>query len=337
MPQKFLVFRLSSIGDIILSSSLVKTLSENFPDSQIDFVVKKQFLSLVEHNPRISKIYTVDKAEGKQGLKALGNSLSQNNYDVFFDIHRNFRSSYIRKLTKAKKTVKFDKRVFKRTLLTSFHIDTYKDTRAIYKRFNDTASFLGVDSEIHKTEFYNSSEAELKVQNILKEKNVNPEEYVVLVPGASFSNKQWLPERFAQVAEKMLKEGYNVVVIGGKQEKEMCSDVFGSTPVLNLVGELTLLESAAVVKYAKAVISNDTGMLHLAEAQNTPVVGIYGPTANQFGFYPILEKSLAVDIKLSCRPCTKMGMNHCPKKHFRCMKDISVEMVFGALQKLLNS
>jgi heptosyltransferase-2 len=92
-----------------------------------------------------------------------------------------------------------------------------------------------------------------------------------------------------------------------------------------------------VANYAKAVVTNDTGMLHISEALKVPVVGIYGPTSYHFGYFPILTNSVVVEIDLACRPCTKMGANSCPKKHWKCMKDITVSMVFEKLKPLIES
>jgi len=334
--EKILIFRLSSIGDIILCSGLITALSEKFPNAKIDFVVKKQFHDLVKYNPHIHKIFLVDKNKGFSGLQELKKEIKQEHYDVFFDIHKNFRSLFIRTCSKAKKVVTFQKNVLKRTLLTSFKIDTYKEYSAVYKRFIDAGKVFGLNPNNYKTSFYTSPQAQKSIQTVLNKKGIEPKNYIILVPGASFSNKQWLPERFISLSKRIKEQNILPVFLGGPKEKDLCESMAQESEGSNFAGYLNLLESAELIKHSLVVVSNDTGMLHLAEAQDVPVVGIYGPTARQFGFYPLLDKSIAVDVDLPCRPCTKMGMNKCPKGHFKCMRDISVDMVFSALQTIIS-
>lgn len=338
--NKILVFRLSSIGDIVLTSALVRTLRKKYPQAQIDFVIKKQFASLIQHNPHINTVYSIDKEEGFSGLKSLTQKLRSEKYDVFLDIHKNFRSLYVRSRSGAKYKFKYKKHVFKRSMLIQFGMDLYNPPRPVYKRFIDTAAALGVEDDGLGTEFYLPDAKRKSIEQLLEQNGATNKRLIVVCPGASFTNKQWLPEGFSEVANRLSDDVNNaVVVVGGMAEYEIGEHIRAQSGwrVLSFCGKLDLLESAALLEKASVVCANDTGMLHIAEALNVPVVGIYGPTVQQFGFFPILPQSKVVEVKnLKCRPCTKMGKNNCPKKHFNCMKQISADRVYETIKEVLQ-
>jgi len=336
--MRILVFRLSAIGDIILTSALIRCLKKQIPDCTIDFVVKRQFEQLVSSNPHISTIYTVDSNEGFSGLRSLAKNLQTKKYDVFLDIHKNFRSQFVRRKSNPQKIFTYKKHVIKRALLINFHVDLYNPPVPVYKRFILSAEALGIKDDGEKTEFYIDHLAQEKIDGLLATKGAEPLTYITLCPGASFWNKQWPIENLSLLATKIIQQtDKNVVLIGGPKEKELSAQIASANPkVIDLTGKLNLQESAAVLKNTLCTVANDTGMLHLSEALKRPVVGIYGPTARQLGYFPLLEESQIVEVEdLACRPCTKMGMNNCPKKHFKCMRDINPEHVFNAIKKYL--
>lgn len=338
--MKILIFRLSAIGDIILTSGLVRCLKQQVPGCQIDFVVKKQFSSLVSDNPHISHVYEVDSALGFGGLKQLATQLKANEYDVFFDIHKNFRSRFVRNASSPEKVLKYDKHVLKRFMLTRFNIDLYKPAIPVYQRFIQTAASLGVKDDGRKTEFFINPDVQKRISAKLVAAELLPLNYICLCPGASFWNKQWPIEYFIALAQKINSTtSYSIVLIGGAKEKELSAQIKAAvTAAIDMTGALNLQESAAVLSSALCTVANDTGMLHLSEALGRPVVGIYGPTARQLGYFPLLPTSIvAENNKLTCRPCTKMGMNTCPKKHFKCMMDLSPQSVFDAVLSICTS
>ena len=339
--KKILVFRLSSIGDIVLTSALVRCLKNTYPDAHIDYVIKKQFVQLVEFNPHVNTIYTIDSKEGIDGLRNVKRAIKQEKYDVFLDIHKNIRSFIIRFGSAARKLLIYDKQIYKRTLLTSFGIDKYHTITPVFQRFIHAAKAIDVAYDGKGTELFISSDIEAKIKQQLTDNQLlGNKPYVLLCPGASFKNKQWLPERFVELANQLLKENnVNVVLVGGKLEEDTCKYIVQETQgrVFDFSVRLSILESSVMAKYAKVVVANDTGMLHIAEALNVPVVGIYGPTSRQFGYFPLLEKSQTVEVALPCRPCTKMGLDSCPQKHWKCMKNITSAMVYEKLKPLITT
>lgn len=337
--KKILVFRLSSIGDIILTSPLLRCLRKKYPNAQIDYVIKKQFRFLIEGNPYINKIWVVDSGLGFIGLKELTQEIRKEEYDVFLDIHKNFRSLYVSSNSSPKRTFRYKKNILKRSLLVKFKIDRYKNVEPVFQRYIDTAKKIGVEYDGLGSELYVPEKTQELVVFLYTKHNISLQNKIyILCPGASYSNKQWLPERFSELGQKLLADDPDCSVIfhGGQKEFDICEEMQKSCGErsYNFAGKLNLMESAALINRATTVVANDSGMLHMSESQKVPVVGLYGPTAYQFGFYPIMKESKAIAIDLPCRPCTKMGMNHCPQKHFKCMKDITVEMVFNAVNEI---
>lgn len=333
--NKILVFRLSSIGDIVLTTALLRCLRNTFPDAQIDFVVKKQFADILRCVPFVSNVIELDSKKGFAELRAIRNQLRNEQYDVALDIHKNWRSMFVCNTIGAKQVFRFNKHVFRRWVLTTFHKDIYKEVRPVYLRFIDAAQQIGVVPDGKYTELVVPEQLGKSMKDIFVQANISFEKRIIaLCPGASFSNKQWQVEKFQQLAKRVVLDfDAQVILLGGKKESEICETIASESGAVSFAGKFDLSQSIAALSMVSLTVANDTGMLHVSEALGVPVVGIYGPTARQFGYFPILPQSKVAQVdNLPCRPCTKMGMNHCPKKHFSCMNDISVDMVLALMR-----
>lgn len=333
--NKILVFRLSSIGDIVLTTALLRCLRNTFSDAQIDFVVKKQFADILRCVPFVSNVIELDSKKGFSELLAIRNQLRNEQYDVALDIHKNWRSLFVCNTIGAKQVFRFNKHVFRRWALTTFHKDIYKEVRPVYLRFIDAAQQIGVAPDGKYTELVVPEQLSHSMREIFVQSRLSFDKRIIaLCPGASFSNKQWQAEKFQQLAKRIIQElDAQVILLGGNKEASICEEIAKETGAVNFAGAFDLSQSIAALSMVSLTVANDTGMLHVSEALGVPVVGIYGPTARQFGYFPILPQSRVAQIdNLPCRPCTKMGMNHCPKKHFACMNDISVEMVLALMR-----
>jgi len=327
---KFLIIRFSSIGDVILTTPLIRCLRAEFPGSRIDFLVKKEFSVVLSRNPNLSNIITFDKKAGSGELYRIRKLVKQTGYNHILDIQGNIRSVLISTGAGAIVTG-FSKKLLARDLLIRFGKNIYTEIKPVYLRYFEAAHALGVEYDGKGTDvFLAASEAE-KVSDLLKKNKFADETPILAIaPGAQWENKRWTPEGFAAAADLFCsKTGANVVLIGGPGDVETCNQVqtLMQTPSLNLAGKLSLPGSASLLGNASMVFTNDTGMLHMAQAMKAPVVAIYGPTTRELGFFPLHENSRVAEIDISCRPCTQKGLHTCPKKHFRCMKDLKPEMV----------
>lgn len=332
--HKILVVRLSSIGDIILTTPLLRSLRKAYPHAHITFLIKKQFRELLEHSPYIDELITFDKSEGMAGLKKTKKELKQQQFDLYLDIHRNLRSRFLRYGLGARHNTTYSKLIAKRTLLIWTGINLYGKVKPVYERYFDAVRRFGIQYDGQGTEIHIHPDALETAHAMLKEAGhdfVAP--LVVICPSATYFNKRWLPEGFVATARHLIAEKNAFVVVhGGPGDEELCNRIAGTIGQrsVSMAGKLSLAGSAALLQHSTLVIANDTGLLHLAQSQKKPVVGIYGPTTRELGYFPIEQNSIVVETQVSCRPCTHNGLNSCPKKHFRCMKDITAGKVIAA-------
>ncbi|MDD3738867.1 MAG: glycosyltransferase family 9 protein [Lentimicrobiaceae bacterium] len=330
MQKRFLIIRFSSMGDVILTTALVRCLRKAYPDCIIDFVVKKQFAEVLEGNPHINSLFFYN-SDNKNELKNLISELKNNNYSHIIDIQKNIRSLTLRLKVPAKYKWKYSKHVVKRFMLIKFKINLYgKSVVPVYQRYFKAVEKLSVKYDGLGTEMFPSKSNIDKVSKWFEENGASQSRCLALAPGAYWDNKRWLPEYYIALANDLLTNKFDcVVLMGGKGEKELCEHIAGKIngKVLNASGIFSIGQSAAVLSFCKVLVSNDTGLLHMAQSVKTPVVGIFGPTSKELGFYPYGDKSRVAEVDEPCRPCTQMGKNHCPRKHFRCMKNISVAEV----------
>ncbi|MBN2813690.1 MAG: glycosyltransferase family 9 protein [Bacteroidales bacterium] len=332
--RKILVVRLSSIGDIILTTPLLRSLRKAYPQAHITFLIKKQFRELLEHSPYIDELVTFDKNEGMAELVKIKKELKKQQFDLYLDIHRNLRSRFLRYGLGARHNTTYHKLIVKRTLLIWTGINLYGKVKPVYERYFDSVRKFGIHYDGQGTEIHVNPDALEKPRTMLVEAGydfVAP--LVVICPSATYFNKRWLPEGFVKTAGHLIAEKNAFVVVhGGYEDIELCDNIAHTIGhrAVSMAGKLSLSGSAALLRFSSLVIANDTGLLHMAQSQKKPVVGIYGPTTRELGYFPVEQNSIVVETQVSCRPCTHNGLDYCPKKHFRCMKEISAESVIAA-------
>ncbi len=360
--KKILIIRQSSIGDIILTTPLVRCVRQAYPNAQIDFLTNQEFTDLVRHNPHISNVITYDKKTGFAGLYTLKKQLMAEKYDWIIDLHNSLRSRFLRLFSKIISDVKeisvYEKPYIARKLLINFKKDIYpKPYKKVLLKYFDALFDKKIQYDNNGTEVFFGEENTKKINDLLEYQtdiktsaNTN---IITICPAASAFTKQWLPEYFATLIKKLF-EYYNIdnqnkhqnnikiILLGGKADISVCENIKKmvdnqlnnqfrnqeNTDLIILAGKCNLLDSAALLARSNVIITNDTGMMHLAEAQKKPVLAIFGSTVEAFGFYPFLEKSEIVETMLPCRPCSQSGENACPKGHFKCMKDILPEKIY---------
>jgi lipopolysaccharide heptosyltransferase II len=339
--RNILIIRLSSIGDIILTTPLLRSIRRTYPNVSITYITKKQYAGLLADSPYINELIAFDQSEGFHGLRKLKQRLRKQHFDACLDIHKNWRSRFLRLGLGAGLTATYPKYILRRTLLVRLKINLYRNIRPVYLRYFKAVRKLGVQYDGDGSEINFPVTASEKVTGILSDlgyKLNTP--MVVICPGATYLNKKWLTDGFVKAARHLMHERSVFVIIhGGRDDKDQCDQIAaGIGPgACSLAGSLSLPETAALLRLSTLVIANDSGLLHLAQSQKRPVVGIYGPTTRELGFFPMEPDSTVVETTLSCRPCTPKGLNYCPKGHFRCMKDITPEMVIDAAMQYLGT
>jgi len=341
---KTLVIRFSSIGDIVLSTPLLRVLRARFPQGQIDYVTRAEYAELVRSNSNLNHTYSFDAAGGFDGLRELKKKIRDEKYDLIVDIHDSLRSKYLRSLKGAKRVV-VDKRVFERSLLVNLKKNIYKDVVSVVDRYIEPLHDLGVENDGKGLELHIPDEILFRVSGKVATLKLNKFEKVIgMCPGARHFTKRWPPERFARVGiECARKMDAKVILFGGEADRAVCDQICreinnqaGPERAESLSGTLSLLETAAAMEYCDTVITNDTGLMHIATAMHKKIVAIFGSTVKEFGFFPYDRTAVVLERHgLACRPCSHIGLSACPEKHFKCMMDIDAEQVYTSAQDIL--
>ena len=325
MKTKFLIIRFSSIGDIVLTSPVIRCLKTQFPDAEVHFLTKTRNADLLKANPHIDKIHL------------LGDSLSETirelrveKYDYIIDLHNNLRSLWV-KLRLRVKSYSFNKLNLRKFFLIRFRLNFMPRTHIVDRNL-ETLSHFKITNDGKGLEYFIPEEDEFPITD-LPETFRNG--YVALVLAGTYATKRMPAEKYKNLITGI--EG-PFVLLGGKSERSIADYILGwqTGNVIDFTGKLRINQSASLVKYARLVIANDTGLMHIAAAYHKKILSVWGNTTPELGMYPYLpgEGSEILEVKgLSCRPCSKLGYHECPKKHFRCMNDLPEDRIIDWVKR----
>ena len=322
--MKVLVVRFSSIGDIVLTTPVLRGLKEQVENVQIHYLTKKQFRPILQENPRIDKIYSMENH-----IDELVPELKKENYDIIIDLHNNLRTKSL-KLKLGISSQSINKLNWKKWLLVKLKINKMPK-KHIVDRYFDTVSSLGVENDHEPCEYFISENDEI---NIIEEVGVSPNEFVAIAIGAQFKTKKMTKGLLVKIISK-LKDP--VVLMGGEMDADFANELIESSStstVISACGGYNLGQSASIVKQSKRLITNDTGMMHIATCFGVQIDSVWGNTVPDLGmypYYPISKEKFSIhEVKgLKCRPCSKIGFQDCPKQHFDCMKKQNVDEIVG--------
>lgn len=337
--MKVLVIRLSSLGDVVLATPVVEMLKKVHPSAEVDFLVKKEYSGLLEGNENISRIIPFDSKgthKGVNGLLAIVRQLKKEGYTHLVDLHGNLRSRIITGLLADSKTLRYKKQVLqRRMLLWGLKPPTIHTVEA----YCSSLSSLDVKTDFIPLPSIRISQEEDDVAGErLRTFGVSNGLLIGLNPGAKWATKRWTEEGFIEVGKRAISElGGRVLLFGGPDEKGLCERIAESIGegAFSVAGKAGLKETAALIKRCNVFVTNDSGPMHIATAVGTPVVAIFGPTVQEFGFSP-LGKSVVVEKGLKCRPCSLHGSERCPKGHFECMNKIDADEVFVKIKEIVK-
>ncbi|WP_430972471.1 glycosyltransferase family 9 protein [Sunxiuqinia rutila] len=311
MAPKILIIRFSSIGDIVLTSPVLRCLKTQLPESEIHFLTKKKHEDLLRANPYIDQLFLL-----QSNLTELTQQLQQENYDYIVDLHHNLRSQFIRRNLR-KKTYSLHKLNIEKWLLVTLKMNLMPKIHIVDRMMNTVAP-LGIRNDGLGLDYFIPEEEDYPLSHLPEEFRQG---YVALVLAGSFYTKRFPAEKHLEV---IAKTQLPFVLLGGKNELELARKIEEQTSgrVLNLCHQLSLNQSASLVKSARLVISNDTGLMHIAAAFQQKILSIWGGTIPDLGMTPYQPHPQSRIFKvngLSCQPCSKIGKAYCPKQHFRCM------------------
>ena len=342
--NKTLVIRLSSIGDIVLASPLMRIFRKQFPSAQIDFIVRKEYAELVRNNKNLNHIYEFDTKTGLSGLRKLKNQLRAEHYNLVIDIHNSLRSKYLRWMLGADDVVVVHKQIFARTMLVRCKKNFYRRAVSVADRYIEAVQKYEIKNDNKGLELFISDEIRTHALAQLKNRGILDSSAIIgFCPSAKHATKRWPHERFVELGVKLSKDlKAQILLFGGSEDKGQCLSLANAINSLNgegsatdLSGELSLLGSAVAMEACNLIVTNDTGLMHIACAMKKKVVAIFGSSVREFGFFPVGTESVIVERPgLYCRPCSHIGRNTCPKGHFRCMNEIQVDDVIKSIQAI---
>ena len=319
---KILILRFSSIGDIVLTTPVIRALKEQIPNAEIHYFTKPAFKIILENNPYIDKLIFLDAELGNQ-IKKLKNE----NYDYIIDLHHNLRTLRI-KWGLGVKSFSFDKLNLKKWLYVNLKINLLPDLH-IVDRYMETVKLLDVSDDGKGLDYF------IPAKDVVL-KNTLPDflqcNYVAFAIGAQHFTKRLPVNKLMEFCEFIKLP---IILLGGKEDFEVGDSIDNhfnknglNNKIFNACGKFNLNQSASLIQQATIVYSHDTGLIHIAAALGKSIVSIWGNTTPDFGMYPYRTKFKILENKdLKCRPCSKIGYAKCPQGHFKCMNNLKPEVI----------
>ncbi len=313
----------------------MRALRRRFVDAEIHLLVAAEYADAARLIPGHDAIIEFDRSSGLSGLLKLRGQLHRA-YGLLIDLQNSWRSTFLRTLIFPTIWVAARRYRLRRWLLINLKWDTYRLPRSVAIRYLDAAETLGANDDGAGLDLRVPWDAAQWATHFLIEKKIDGR-FVVLCPGARHFTKRWPIERWRSLAVELSATGIEIVVTGMDTEGSSIETVCAGLPTAVPLIESQITRVAAVLEKADAVITNDSGLMHLASGLNRPVVALFGPTVEQFGFFPFRANATILQHQLNCRPCTAFGGRTCPKGHFRCMLNTDVRQVLTAVQQYLAS
>jgi ADP-heptose:LPS heptosyltransferase len=319
--KKILILRFSSIGDIVLTTPVIRALKRQVPEAEIHYATKPQFKPVVAANPYVDKVHYL----GPQ-LKDLVAALRQEKFDFIVDLHNNLRSRLIRQQLQVPGQG-FDKLNRRKWLLVNLKWGRMPDLH-IVDRYLGAARRLGIENDGQGLDYFIPTEEEVPLSVLPQPFRQG---YVAFAIGAQHATKRLPTDRIIALCEKINQP---IVLMGGKEDgptgeqineyfRHRITDNEQRTTIYNACGKFSLNQSASLIKQSRFVFSHDTGLMHIAAAFQKKIFSIWGNTIPEFGMYPYQTEFVVMERRgLPCRPCSKIGYRQCPQGHFKCMREI---------------
>jgi heptosyltransferase-2 len=325
---------------------MVQSLKKIIPDCTIDYMCIPATANVLQNNPHIRNIIIYDKKSGNKltKLKRIISTVRSEKYDMVICPHRSFRSALITYYSRAKIRIGFNKNSLS-FLLTQKAVYN-KNEHEIKRNLSLINNIPGIKPQnsdlILKPELFPTSDDKDIVNSLLKSAQPQPvNKLLSFAPCSKWFTKKIPENKSAEIINSLISSDYSVAIIGGKDDEDYCNSVMNQiknkSKLINFAGKLTPVQSSFVIQKSSILITVDSAAAHLGASTDTPVVMIYGSTVPAFGFYPLTSKNIIIENNsLDCRPCTNHGRASCPKKHFKCMKEINIEQTKNSIELLIK-
>jgi heptosyltransferase-2 len=329
--MKVLVIRLSSIGDIVLTTPVLRCLKTQRPEITIHYLTKSSFRQVVEHNPYVDKFHYFDKS-----LSDTIKELKSENFDFIIDLHNNFRTGKIKRSLDAH-AFTFRKLNFRKWLLVNFKIDVMPK-ESIVSRYMETVKHFGVHNDDKGLDYFTGKDLQIKDNDIPMSHRMG---YIGFVIGGSYNTKKLPVEKWIELCKLV---DYPIILLGGPEDAEDGNEIsaIDKIRIYNSCGKFKLNESALLVQMSRLIVTNDTGLMHIAAAYNKKIISVWGNTSPRMGMFPYYNprsgekgSEIVVNNKLYCHPCSKLGFEKCPEGHFRCMNELKMNELADFIKNIL--
>ncbi len=313
--MKILILRFSSIGDIVLTTPVIRCLKKQLPAAEIHFATKAAFKGILENNPYVNKVHALTTTD------VLIEALKAERFDLVIDLHKNLRTLRI-KWALGVKSYSFDKLNVVKWLFVNWKFKTMPNTH-IVDRYLKTVEHLSITNDNQGLDYFIPTTDQIEITTL---PDAFSGGYVAIAIGAQHATKR-LPE--TKLIELIHKISFPILLLGGKDDAPMAEKLIaqasGSKVIFNSCGLYNLNQSASLAQQSKYLYTHDTGLMHIASAFKKRIVSIWGNTVPEFGMYPYQTEFIVWQVDgLDCRPCSKIGHTNCPKKHFNCMNQQSL-------------
>jgi heptosyltransferase-2 len=335
LSPDILAVRFGAIGDILLTTPLLRAIRIGHPGARIAVLTKERHVPLLSDNPNINEVFGMAAGES---IRELAERIRSVQYSHLLDLHGNLRTLALRRLAPGPWRT-FSKRRLPRLALIATKRNFYDDDSPMAERYFEAARGLDVYPDGAPPDFFLAPEAEEIAGEHLRKLGLGGgPALVALAPGAAHATKRWPVAYWIQLARRLRATGAELVVVGGPDDARLARWIAADAGpgAASVAGELGLQETGAILKRAAALVSGDTGVMHMATGVGTPLVALFGPTVREFGFFPYQSpRSSVMELPLGCRPCSAQGSERCPLGHHRCLREITPEAVYEALCAVL--
>jgi len=319
------------MGDVLLTTPLVRALRRRHPSAELTYVTKRQWVSLLEHNPRLNHVIGFDPGTPLGELSA---ELASRRFTHCLDLHGSLRSHRIRRAVRGRWR-SYPKHRLARTLLIRTKRDFYRDRRPVAERYFDAAKDLDVQPDEQGLEIFIHRATQAKARQFLATTGIGANRSMVaLAPGAAHATKRWPVDHWRRLVTLLVPQ-YDVLIVGGGDDVAVAEELaaLGGGRAASAAGRFDPAGSAALLKEARCTVSGDTGPMHLSTAVGTPAVALFGPTVRNFGFFPYRARATVLERDLPCRPCSPHGGPTCPIGTHACLATLEPETVAEAVRR----
>ena len=327
--QRILVIRFSSLGDVVLSTSPLRTIRNSNPYAKITFLTLSTYAPILEHHPDIDRLLTIEKSWSLKQLWNFSKYIANKDYDIIYDLHNSIRSNIV--MLRSRSIIYHLKKPrMRRAALFYFHKNYFDKSFSTLRMYHENLGEIYDENDLPPTKLILNKHEINKGIDFIRSKGIN-NDYFVAAPGSAWLQKQWSPKKYAELFDKL---NFPVVILGLSSDT-ICYEIAEmSGNVLNLAGQTSFREAMAVIYNSIHVIGSDTGLVHMAEALGKNATMILGPTSRETGGGVYLPKSKMIESDVWCRPCSQNGSFPCYREHQYCMDSIGVDNVLKTLPRV---